>query len=168
MLLVLHPLELLIISRELETFLLLFESTSSLHIYSVTKLGAHNYSASERESVRDFYLHFQIQTKLFLLRELRHANVMRDKVAGLFVHVRVCFSCRRFSDPVHDHVDPRGHSAVPHRAWHGPADAVGRTRRVEHHPPLARRHRHLVLHRDAVRRHLLQCHHHLVHLLLCK
>lgn len=73
---------------------------------------------------------------------------------------------RCLSDPVPVHAGSGGDPVVSDRAGHWPEDAARLAGGVEHHPPLAGRHRHRLLHRHLLRCLVLQRHHYLGFLLL--
>lgn len=85
---------------------------------------------------------------------------MRNRFNNIFLNCSRCIS-----DPVHGDAGPRGHPSVPHRTGHRTEDATGLLGRVEHHPPVAGRHRNLQLFSYVFRCALLQCDYYVVLLL---
>lgn len=75
-------------------------------------------------------------------------NNEMSNVKSMSSCLSICY--RRIPDTLYDHVSIGGHTALPHRAGHGTAHAPGRSGSVEYHTSLAGRHRHLLVHCDAV------------------
>lgn len=84
------------------------------------------------------------------------------------IFICILLFCRSLPFAIFCDAGTRGNSIILDRTWHGSANAFGCTWRVEHNSSVARWHRHFVLHRNTVCRHLLQCNNHLVYLLLYK